>query len=152
MYWFITVFTLHRWPCTCGRTCDLVTIKVMLGSVLRYKMNNLGDRVKFAFSPDVILCGWLGSKHQLTNWLTNSCTVRYFCLLVCGTEKDLMSWMQTTFLKRSVAMRWKHQMRTGKVPLGTLAERLNQWMSQSDGQTLNIVGLGYRAKCLGAAD
>ena len=22
---------------------------------------------KFAFSPDVILCGWLGSKHRLTN-------------------------------------------------------------------------------------
>ena len=24
-------------------------------------------RLKFVFSPDVILCGWLGSKHQLTN-------------------------------------------------------------------------------------
>ena len=28
----------------------------------------LGDRGKFVFSPDVILCGWLGSKHQLTNY------------------------------------------------------------------------------------
>ena len=27
----------------------------------------LGDRVKFVFSPDVILCCWLGSKRQLTN-------------------------------------------------------------------------------------
>ena len=27
----------------------------------------LGDRVKFVFSPDVILCGWLGLKHQPTN-------------------------------------------------------------------------------------
>ena len=27
----------------------------------------LGNRVKFVFSPDVILCGWLGSKHQLTS-------------------------------------------------------------------------------------
>ena len=26
--------------------------------------------MKFVFSPDVMLCGWLGSKHQLTNWLT----------------------------------------------------------------------------------
>ena len=26
----------------------------------------LGDKLKFVFSPDVILCGWLGSKHQLT--------------------------------------------------------------------------------------
>ena len=26
-------------------------------------------RLKFVFSPDVILCGWLGSKHQLTNFV-----------------------------------------------------------------------------------
>ena len=26
--------------------------------------------MKFVFSPDVILCGWLGSEHQLTNQLT----------------------------------------------------------------------------------
>ena len=25
--------------------------------------------MKFVFGPDVILCGWLGSNHQLTNWL-----------------------------------------------------------------------------------
>ena len=31
----------------------------------------LGDKLKFVLSPDVILCGWLGSKHQLTNYLTN---------------------------------------------------------------------------------
>ena len=29
----------------------------------------LGDKLKFVFSPDVILCGWLGWKHQTTNWL-----------------------------------------------------------------------------------
>ena len=27
----------------------------------------LGDKLKFVFSPDVTLCGSLGSKHQLTN-------------------------------------------------------------------------------------
>ena len=27
----------------------------------------LGDKLEFVFSPDVILCGWLDSKHQLTN-------------------------------------------------------------------------------------
>ena len=27
--------------------------------------------MKFVFSPEVILCGLLGSKHQLTNQLTN---------------------------------------------------------------------------------
>ena len=26
----------------------------------------LGDKLKFVFSPDVILCGWLGLKHELT--------------------------------------------------------------------------------------
>ena len=36
----------------CGITCE---------------MNNLWDRVKCVFSPDVILCGWLGAKHQLPN-------------------------------------------------------------------------------------
>ena len=34
-------------------------------------MNNFtrkqGERLKFVFSPDIILCGGLGSKHQLTN-------------------------------------------------------------------------------------
>ena len=33
------------------------------------EMNNLEIEKKFVFSPDVILCGWLGSKHQLTNLL-----------------------------------------------------------------------------------
>ena len=30
----------------------------------------LGDWVKFVFSPDVLLCDWVGSKHQLTNELS----------------------------------------------------------------------------------
>ena len=29
--------------------------------------------MKVSFSPDVILCGWLGLKHQLTNWLVCHC-------------------------------------------------------------------------------
>ena len=28
-----------------------------------------GDRLNIVFSRDVILCGWLGSKYQLTNKL-----------------------------------------------------------------------------------
>ena len=31
------------------------------------EMNNMELRVKFVFSPDIIFCGRLGSKHQLTN-------------------------------------------------------------------------------------
>ena len=27
--------------------------------------------MKFVFSPDVILCGWLGTKHQLVDWLAS---------------------------------------------------------------------------------
>ena len=33
-------------------------------------INNLKIDWSFVFSPNVSLCGWLGSKHQLTNWLT----------------------------------------------------------------------------------
>ena len=37
----------------------------------RYKDNEssikLGDGLKFVFSPDIIVCGGLGSKHQITN-------------------------------------------------------------------------------------
>ena len=32
-----------------------------------FMWNVLGDKLEFVFSPDVILCGWLGSKHQLIN-------------------------------------------------------------------------------------
>ena len=31
--------------------------------------------VKFVFSPDVILCGWQGSKHELTNKLTRCAAI-----------------------------------------------------------------------------
>ena len=27
--------------------------------------------MKVSFSPDIILCGWVGLKHQLTNYLTS---------------------------------------------------------------------------------
>ena len=32
------------------------------------KTNKKGDRLKIVLSPDVIICGWLGSKYQLTNF------------------------------------------------------------------------------------
>ena len=32
-------------------------------------MNKLEIEWKFVFSPEVSLCGWLGSKHQLTNYV-----------------------------------------------------------------------------------
>ena len=35
------------------------------------EMNHLEIEWSFVFSPDVILCGWLGWKHQLTNKLSN---------------------------------------------------------------------------------
>ena len=42
----------------------------MICGMMTREMNDLEIRVKFVFSPDVILCGWLGSKHQLTDWVT----------------------------------------------------------------------------------
>ena len=36
--------------------------------------------MKFVFSPDVILCGWLGWKHHLTNWPTFSLPPSLSCL------------------------------------------------------------------------
>ena len=36
------------------------------------------------FSPDVILCGWLGSKHQLTN---SQCTINKIVFMML-TWKD----------------------------------------------------------------
>ena len=40
---------------------------ILLIFILNLLFEWLGDKLKFVFSPDVILCGWLGSKHQLTN-------------------------------------------------------------------------------------
>ena len=37
----------------------------------------IGDRLSIAFSCDVVLCGWLGSKYQLTNY---SCSCHHFLL------------------------------------------------------------------------
>ena len=34
--------------------------------------------MKVSFSPDIILCGWLGSKQQLTNLSSNHNSVKYF--------------------------------------------------------------------------
>ena len=44
----------------------------MVGKKIREWFNDwyaewLGGTLKIVFSPDVILCGWLGSKHHLTN-------------------------------------------------------------------------------------
>ena len=47
-----------------------LTSIVIIGAIWtskNYRAEQLGDKLKFVFSPDVILCGWLGSKHQLTN-------------------------------------------------------------------------------------
>ena len=33
--------------------------------------------VKVSLSPDIILCGWLGVKHQLTDWITVAVSLSY---------------------------------------------------------------------------
>ena len=50
-----------------------LNLKVLVGNlstrllVTFYTMETLFDFTKSVLSPDVILCGWLGSKHQLTS-------------------------------------------------------------------------------------
>ena len=59
-------------PVGCGFPCwvpleyNRLKNKNMTCGNMTCEMNNL--EIKFVFSPDVILCGWLGSKHQLTNY------------------------------------------------------------------------------------
>ena len=49
-------------------TCGMMTCEI----------NNLEIRVKFVFSPDVILCGWLGWKQQLSHFVL-FCNRSHFC-------------------------------------------------------------------------
>ena len=41
--------------------------------------------MKFVFSPDVILCGWLGSKHQLTKYCWSSLLLNSLSFCYYGT-------------------------------------------------------------------
>ena len=43
-------------------------------------VRKLGDGFTFLFSPDVILCGWLGSKHQLINKIFVCACDRLVCI------------------------------------------------------------------------
>ena len=45
-------------------------------------MNN-EEKLKFVFSPDVIPCGWLGSKHQLTNYFKISSCAQFSFYVPC---------------------------------------------------------------------
>ena len=64
--------------------------------------------MKASLSPDIILCGWLGLKHQLTNYLSLThtqelqftCTFSEFLMysentqmrISCRRKRDLKSW------------------------------------------------------------
>ena len=41
--------------------------QVLCGTFYNLFNEQLRDKLKFVFNPDVILCGWLGSKHHQTN-------------------------------------------------------------------------------------
>ena len=49
------------------------------------EMNNLAIEWNFVFSPNVILCGWLGSKHRPINKLTLA-TVEVFSFPLATVE------------------------------------------------------------------
>ena len=63
----------------CGITCE---------------MNQLCDRMKFVFSPGVILCGRLGSKHQLTNFISRlwSRLTEFYLTFVVQANKRHDAW------------------------------------------------------------
>ena len=60
------------WNCWCNSGCCLRKTDSWYNDL----WNELvGDRPKFVFSPDAVLCGWMGSKHQLATtcsqlWIT----------------------------------------------------------------------------------
>ena len=62
--WHLCMFYVHLCQdrCCFGIICGLMTCA---GQKTNKKRG--GDRLNIVFSPDVILCGWLGSKYQLTN-------------------------------------------------------------------------------------
>ena len=57
----------------------------------------LGDRLKTVFSPDVILCGWLGSKHPLTIRYVRTRNCGFFCRHRCTTSefsRKTVTWLK----------------------------------------------------------
>ena len=53
----------------CLSATNLTAMKSDLGSILDCFVPDDNGAKKFVFSTDVILCGWLSSKHQLTSFL-----------------------------------------------------------------------------------
>ena len=62
----------------------------------KYKVRN---RLTIVFSRNVILCGWLGSKYQPTNWLTHS-LLRTFDFLKTFVNK-LCQWYSASLFHLS---------------------------------------------------
>ena len=56
----------------------------------------LGDRLKFVFSPEITLCGWLGSKRQLTSELTCSDRLVGLSVPACSREFELLQETSVT--------------------------------------------------------
>ena len=52
--WSMTIAILVRAGHTTERSNSLIVVSAFYG---------LGDKLRFVSIPDVILCGWLGSKH-----------------------------------------------------------------------------------------
>ena len=50
-------------------------------------VEKLRDRSEFVFSPDATPSGWLGSKHQLTQSLTNQEALKESDNVICECEK-----------------------------------------------------------------
>ena len=88
----------------------------------------------YCLSPDVILCGWLGSKHQLTNCLTATCQVwvdfllrvKWLCKLGNRSERSVTAFLQTWKSKWTVTdcfLSYRCQVRRSWLPFSSADQR-----------------------------
>ena len=59
--------------------------------------------MKISFSPDMTTSSWLGSKHQLTNLLTNPCTTWKGDIAVTAKSTVRRKWTKRSFRQQNFA-------------------------------------------------
>ena len=104
--WLINHFLPNlEWRCVIMRRCvmqknwfTIFNVKITVrASIIKmwlfFSIDIFGDKLKLVFSPDVILCGLLGSKHQLSKFETTGLFATKLGLIVqhhkleCSVEK-----------------------------------------------------------------
>ena len=103
---------------------------------VRFKITLLRNIFLKHFSPNVILCGWLGSKHQLTNKLWNN----WLRCVLCTSFRDVGS-ATFSFYKgkhrnscRPSPQQWAHVCNTGN------GKVVSSWVWLGKSEQSNRVG------------